>query len=267
MNNTGKIKFKKDSEKPKLRDSVIFIMIIVLCVVTVVTIQLKSQQRRETDTLNSQRVERNIETAPVSTEPTENREEPAEQAKEPDISDSLALQRAAAKARKESSPEESAEIAKSEDIPADTAEEAFSQEVKQFEFSVPVAGKILKEYTSSELLYSKTLDDWRMHLGVDISAPIGASVSACEDGTVEEISDDEEYGTTVTLRHNERIVTRYSNLAGKLDVSIGDKVTKGQKIGVVGDTAMYEILDEPHLHFSMSDNGAMVNPDKYIKFE
>ena len=68
MNNTNKIKFKKENDKPTFRDSIIFIMIVILCIVTMVTIQLRSQQKKETDTLNSQRVSNDEEVTPVSEE-------------------------------------------------------------------------------------------------------------------------------------------------------------------------------------------------------
>lgn len=269
MSNVGKIKFKKENDKPKLMDSIIFILIIILCVVTMVTVQIRSQHKKETETTNMQRVENDSETTPASSgdmaEPHDDVDLPNDSEIFPesditsDFDETVQLQSAAVFGEKNVGEEHT-------NIDSDETSEPVVQE-KKLEFSLPVDGKVIKQFSTSDLLYSKTLDDWRMHLGIDIAAPIGTEVFACESGRVEEIYDDEEVGATVTIRHNERFVTRYSNLALSHIVTVGEQVSKGQKIGVVGDSAMYEILDEAHLHFSMSDNGALIDPDIYIKFD
>lgn len=267
MGNVGKIRFKKENDKPKLMDSIIFILIIILCVVTMVTVQIRSQQKKETETTNMQRVENDSETTPaLSGDMAEPQADdlPTDREKLPqsditsDFDEAMQLQSAAVSGENTAETEHTATA-------SDETDEPVIQENK-LEFSPPVDGKVIKRFSTSDLLYSKTLDDWRMHPGIDIAAPIGTDVLACESGRVEEIYDDEEVGATVTIRHNERLVTRYSNLALSHIVAVGEQVVKGQKIGVVGDTAMYEILDEAHLHFSMSDNGALTDPDIYIKF-
>ena len=49
-------------------------------------------------------------------------------------------------------------------------------------------------------------------------------------------------------------------------VSEGEKVEKGQTIGTVGDTAVYEVVDDSHLHFEIIRDSENVNPLDYIKF-
>ena len=260
MNNTNKIKFKKENDKPTFRDSIIFIMIVILCIVTMVTIQLRSQQKKETDTLNSQRVSNDEEVTPVSEE-ADIRDDAVSEAEM--MKESVDLQTSAAAHRDIINENENTDVVDN----TDKSEEQQTMPVPvPLEFVPPAKGNVTKKYSASELIYSHTLDDWRIHLGMDISSPVGSQVSACEKGIVEEIYEDEEYGVTVKLRHNDRYVTGYSNLSGNLEVTVGQHVEKGQKIGVVGDSAMYEVLDEAHLHFSMSEDGVMVNPEKFIKF-
>ena len=45
----------------------------------------------------------------------------------------------------------------------------------------------------------------------------------------------------------------------------GEKVEKGQSIGTVGNTAAFEIADEPHLHFEILKNSIQEDPTIYIK--
>lgn len=254
MNNT-KLKFKKENEKPKLRDSIIFMLIIVLCAVTFVTIQLRSKNKKS-ETMNSQHVENtssenNILPEEESTVMT-NAELPIDE--EPELIEAETYD-----AKEELN--EDAAISESYEEAVEVVTEQ-----KPLEFISPVSGQIIKDYSEIQLVYSKTMDDWRPHLGVDIAADLGTDVISCEEGTVEKIYDDEQNGKTVAVKHGEYILTIYSNLAEKLDVHEGDSVSRGQKIGVVGDSALYEILDEPHLHFEMSDGGILVNPQLHIEF-
>ncbi len=143
------------------------------------------------------------------------------------------------------------------------------EETKPIElhFSVPVKGEILKDYADSSLVYSETLKEWTVHLGIDIKAEKGSAVVASEQGTVESIKNDPRYGTTITLVHENGFKTIYSNLLSADFVSEGQTVKKGQTIGSVGDSAAFEISDEPHLHFEMEKDGETVNPSNHWEKE
>ena len=92
---------------------------------------------------------------------------------------------------------------------------------------------------------------------------------AAADGTVSEIVDDPFLGKTVKISHSGQGVTIYSNLAGELaeGIKVGAAVKCGQAIGCVGESAISEIADEPHLHFEMTVAGASVDPMDYISEE
>jgi murein DD-endopeptidase MepM/ murein hydrolase activator NlpD len=131
-------------------------------------------------------------------------------------------------------------------------------------FVWPVSGTVQQQYAVEELIYSKTMADWRTHDGVDISAEIGTKVMAVSDGTVKEAYSDEMYGTTVVIDHGSGLCSVYSNLAATPTVSVGDNVSLGDVIGSVGTTAMAEVGEAGHLHYSMTLNGESVDPGEYL---
>ena len=149
----------------------------------------------------------------------------------------------------------------------DTKMKNEKKEEKEPEFISPIENaQIMKEFASDKLVYSETLKEWITHLGIDIKAEKGTEVKATEDGTVKAIKNDPRYGLTVIIEHGKNYQTLYANLLTTEFVSEGDKVKKGQTIGTVGDTAVYEIVDEPHLHFEIIKHGVNQNPVDYIKF-
>ena len=136
---------------------------------------------------------------------------------------------------------------------------------KNLEFAKPVDGEIVKDYAKDNLLYSNTLDEWTTHTGIDIKADKGTVVKAAEAGTIKSIKNDPRYGLTIVIEHNDTYQTVYSNLLSSEFVVEGEKVEKGQSIGTVGNTAPFEIADEPHLHFEILKNSLQEDPNNYIK--
>lgn len=132
------------------------------------------------------------------------------------------------------------------------------------EYIMPADGKVQLAYSMDSLVYSKTLDQYMTHPGVDISAPLSTKVKAVADGTVTKVYNDDRYGTTVEVTHKGGLVSLYSNLSDQGHVEAGDEVSQGQTIGCVGDTALFESLEETHLHFAMMKNGDPVDPGDYI---
>ena len=100
---------------------------------------------------------------------------------------------------------------------------------------------------------------------VDLAASVGTPVKAAGAGIVTAVYDDEFLGTTVVINHPDGHVSQYSNLAVMPSVSAGDSVEAGQTIGAVGETALLEIADEPHLHFAVYANGDTIDPAEFIR--
>lgn len=137
-------------------------------------------------------------------------------------------------------------------------------EPKPVTFIAPVNGEIMKDFATETLVYSKTLDEWTVHNGIDIKAPKTTVVVASADGRVESIKNDPRYGLTVTISHLDGFKTVYSNLLTAEFVSEGQDVEQGRTIGTVGESASFEIVDEAHLHFEMTKDGIYVNPTLYF---
>ena len=127
----------------------------------------------------------------------------------------------------------------------------------------PVSGSTQAAYSVDALQYNATTQDWRTHAGVDLAASVGTPVKAAGSGVVTAVYDDEFLGTTVVINHPDGHVSQYSNLAVMPSVSAG--VEAGQTIGAVGETALLEIADEPHLHFAVYANGDTIDPAEFIR--
>ena len=136
---------------------------------------------------------------------------------------------------------------------------------KELSFQKPVDGEIMKGYAKDNLVYSETLQEWTTHLGIDIKAEKTTVVKAAEAGTVKSIKNDPRYGLTIVIEHEDGYETVYSNLLSSEFVVEGEKVEKGQSIGTVGNTAEFEVADEPHLHFEILKDSIAVDPSIYIK--
>ncbi len=128
-------------------------------------------------------------------------------------------------------------------------------------FNMPAGGEILEGF-SSTLSYNESMGDWRTHNGIDIAADIGCSISACADGTVEDVFSDA-YGNGITIKHENGFITKYMCLGSVEDIKVGDSVKAGDIIGTVGESKG-ENIKESHLHFEMYDGDILLNPEQYL---
>lgn len=131
-------------------------------------------------------------------------------------------------------------------------------------FVFPVFGEITFDYSQDKLVYSKTLGDWRTHKGADIAADRGTQVKAVADGVVTDIKNDPMFGITVIVDHQTGLKTVYANLAGDDMVAVNQKVKQGDVIGSVGNTALFESAEAPHLHFEVWKNNVLADPKTYL---
>jgi murein DD-endopeptidase MepM/ murein hydrolase activator NlpD len=129
---------------------------------------------------------------------------------------------------------------------------------------VPVFGTAYTEFSEDALVYSKTLDQWSTHVGLDIKAEEGSPVRAAMDGVVEELVNDPQLGMTIIISHGGGVQTKYINLSTLDLVTVDQKIKKGDVISGVGKTALYEIADDPHLHFEVIREGKNIDPKKYL---
>lgn len=144
-------------------------------------------------------------------------------------------------------------------------EKKTEEKVEDPEFIKPVEGEITRKFANENLIYSDTLKEWVTHYGIDIAAVKTTMVKASAEGTVTAIKNDPRYGTTVIIEHVNGFETRYSNLLTSEFVVVGEKVEQGQSIGTVGNTAMFEVADESHLHFELLKDSQAFDPELYLK--
>lgn len=134
------------------------------------------------------------------------------------------------------------------------------------EFALPVGGVLSKKHSVDTQVFSPTLNEYRVHLGIDIATEAAAPVFAMAQGTVAQIWEDPMMGWSVAISHAGEAVTVYKNLSKQLadGISVGAAVEAGQLLGSVGDTALIEIAEEPHLHVEMTVKGLQVDPLEYF---
>ena len=99
------------------------------------------------------------------------------------------------------------------------------------------------------------------HRGLDFTAASGTTIYAAADGIVTQAERVPDYGNIVRVDHGFGLDTRYAHLSGFL-VKVGDRVSKGQPIALVGSTGR---STGPHLHYEVRLNGVPLDPRKYLQ--
>ena len=100
------------------------------------------------------------------------------------------------------------------------------------------------------------------HKGIDIGAPTGTTIVAAAGGSVVTASYSVSGGNYIMIYHGNSTYTIYMHCS-KLLVSVGDEVSQGQSIALVGSTG---ISTGPHLHFAVTVNGEYKNPMNYVSY-
>lgn len=101
----------------------------------------------------------------------------------------------------------------------------------------------------------------RKHTGVDLAAPKGTPITAASSGTVIFAGVKSGYGNTVMIDHGYGYTTLYGH-SSKLLVKVGDKVTKGDEIALVGSTG---VSTGPHLHYEVIVDSTKINPMAFLR--
>jgi len=101
----------------------------------------------------------------------------------------------------------------------------------------------------------------KLHQGIDFTAPRGTPIQATGNGVVTRVEKRRTgYGTNIMVDHGYGYVTLYAHLH-ESHVKVGQRVTKGEKIGVVGSTGT---STAPHCHYEVRINGRAVDPIDYV---
>jgi len=124
-------------------------------------------------------------------------------------------------------------------------------------FMSPVDGEITSEFGPRT---HPITGEHKMHEGLDFAAPHGTPIRAADAGTVTYAGVMGGYGNVVMVKHANGLQTLYAHTSS-MDVSVGDKVGRGEVIARVGSTGM---STGPHLHFEVQRDGEAVDPERHL---
>jgi len=123
---------------------------------------------------------------------------------------------------------------------------------KVYFFFNPVKGTVVEGF-----------DSQKRHFGVDVVTDEDEPIKAVMDGTIVMADYTTKSGYVVQIQHRNNLVSVYKHCSAVLK-QVGEKVTAGDPIAVVGNTG--EFSTGPHLHFELWENGVPIDPQKHIIF-
>ncbi len=128
-------------------------------------------------------------------------------------------------------------------------------------YTRPVSGAVSQPFSGTELVKSETMNDWRTHNGADYTAAMGEQVLAVYSGEITRAEYDPLLGNLVELKLDTGYHALYANLAAFDGVEVGQRVSQGDVLGAVGDSALIERAELPHLHFELRSGDKRVDPE------
>lgn len=167
----------------------------------------------------------------------------------------------AEEAQPEAVPEEETEEESVEETAAEPSELTFSA---ASHLLWPVDGDVILNYSMDKSIYFSTLNQYKYHPALVISAEVGDEVRAAAAGEVKEISVDAETGTTIRTKLGNGYNLYYGQLK-ELAVEEGDMVEAGQLIGYVSEPTKYYTLEGSNLYFQLLKDGEPLNPLDFLE--
>ncbi len=155
------------------------------------------------------------------------------------------------------------------DTPVDTPNDNPSDTpvVKPMTFIMPVESvSSIVEY-SEQMVFNSTLKRYSTHMAIDFITAEGTKVLAVADGVIKDVQTSILKGTSVTIDHGNGLLSTYNSLLDGESVTVGQTVKQGDVIGLVSSTNRQEADKGAHLHFEVSENGEIINPEKYLDLD
>ena len=128
----------------------------------------------------------------------------------------------------------------------------------------PVSGDVILNYSMDKSIYFATLNQYKYHPAIVISAEPGTEVWCAAQGKVTQIKVDEETGTTLSMDLGSGYEAVYGQLK-ELAVKEGDMVNAGALLGYVSEPTKYYTLEGSNLYFQLLRDGEPVNPMNYLE--
>lgn len=129
----------------------------------------------------------------------------------------------------------------------------------------PVEGKVLRPFSGEDLVYDRTMGDWRTHNGIDYAAAQGTPVAAVCDAVIGAAWTDGLRGNCLRLDCGDQTFVTYCGLDWSEEAVPGAQVKAGQQIGTLGGSMLTESCEESHLHLEVVKNGRYQDPEKFLK--
>ncbi|MBS6396426.1 MAG: M23 family metallopeptidase [Clostridiales bacterium] len=155
-----------------------------------------------------------------------------------------------------------------EEKPVETAVE--EPEAESFAFADdssllwPVDGDVILNYSMDKSIYFSTLNQYKYHPAIVISASVGSEVQCAARGKISKITVDEETGTTLYMELGDGYEAVYGQLK-EVAVEEGDIVEAGELLGYVSEPTKYYTLEGSNLYFQLLKDGKPQNPLSYIE--
>ncbi len=126
---------------------------------------------------------------------------------------------------------------------------------------IPIANWNLKRIGSGfGMRFHPILNRYRMHEGIDFIASKGTPIFASADGVIQSARHSDSFGNVIEINHGYGLVTLYAHMS-KFNVKRGEKVVRGQIIGLTGNTGLSA---GPHLHYEVHLRNKEVDPVSYF---
>ena len=135
--------------------------------------------------------------------------------------------------------------------------EVFSNDV----YVYPITSDIDRDFSLSPV-YDETMEDWRVHKGIDFIAQVGTDIVSIGNGKVSKVVYDPSWGCCIEIDYGD-FTARYCGLEQGTTVIIDDVVSKGD---IVGKTAVSpcESKQQAHFHFEIIKDGAYIDPKEIL---
>lgn len=127
-----------------------------------------------------------------------------------------------------------------------------------------LGSEVVRSFSDKEPSYSETLNVWEVHKGLDVKTEKGQEIKSLMAGVVLDVYNDDEYGMSVKIQHDNDVVVVYSNLSEDLKVNKDDKIEEGQCIGLAGNTTTVESKEEQHVHVEAFKGEESIDPMSLI---
>ena len=124
----------------------------------------------------------------------------------------------------------------------------------------PVSGEVLIPYSMNSTVYFSTLDQFKCSPAVVLAAEQGSAVTACAEGRVVDIFENEEIGQAVTMELGDGYKITYGQLEA-LNVSVGSHVEQGEVIGWIAKPTKYYCVEGSNLYLKLTSDGKAINPE------